>query len=95
MATKRDPTFDTPALATSLAALADAMAAQTRPGRTRPPYLEIALQVAQIRDRLDDLVRYFIHLAREHDDATWDDVARTFGMQHRQAAWRKWGTSND
>ena len=84
-------TTDTAQLAERITTLANALAAIDNETKTRPLYVELARQVENLRHDLEALVRELIHQARAQDGATWEDIARHFDLNHRQAAQRKWG----
>lgn len=84
-------TADTTELAERLTTIAQLLTSTSIDPAERGSYLQLARQVEDLRHDLDTHVKELIHQARTHDGATWEHIAHHFGLNHRQAAQRKWG----
>jgi hypothetical protein len=81
---------DHPALAYALVTLARALDQRNTGSPDAPSYLEVAVQVAHIEAQLDDLSRLLVHLARRHEQTSWQEIGDAMGVT-RQTAYKRWG----
>ena len=85
-----EPALEHPALSHALTTLARSLDRRAEPGAEAPSYLELAVLVAGVQDRLDDLTRLLVHAARRYDGTTWQQVARALGVS-RPTAYKRFG----
>jgi uncharacterized protein with PIN domain len=86
----RKTRLEQPALSQALVTLAEALDARNAETADAPSYLELAILVARLETQLDDLSRLLVHLARRHEQTSWQDIGDALGVT-RQTAYKRFG----
>jgi len=84
------PVIEHPGLSESLVTLARALDRRNDETGHAPRYLDLAVLVTGLEAQLDDLARYLFHLARRHDQTSWQEIGDALGVT-RQTAYKRWG----
>ncbi|MGH9011312.1 MAG: hypothetical protein ACRDYF_15925, partial [Acidimicrobiia bacterium] len=84
------PSIEHPGLSESLVTLARALDHRNDDVADAPSYLDLAVVVTGLEAQLDDLARYLMHLARRHEQTSWQEIGDALGVT-RQTAYKRWG----